>query len=75
MIDSLGNYITRDGRKVTVHTITESKPDCTSFNVKGQVWREFRGKLSPRWYEIWQSNGKFRAIGDSNLDIIAKSSD
>jgi hypothetical protein len=63
-----GDYITRDGRRVTIH-----KTDGVgSFPVKGSVWRMFRGKMRPRGYEIWMINGSYRPLGHHGLDIVAK---
>jgi hypothetical protein len=65
-----GDYITKNGRRVTIDRITD-KEKATA-NCKGTVWRLFRGKARPRGYEIWCDSGKFLFIGDHNLDIVAK---
>ncbi len=61
-----GDYVTRDGRRVTIHTIG----GAGSFPVKGSVWRMFRGKLRPKGYEIWMENGSHMPLGQHGLDIV-----
>lgn len=54
IVSAPGEYITRDGRQVTVHEIGETATFC----VRGSIWVEFRGKLRPRRHEIWHPNGR-----------------
>lgn len=67
-ITTHGEYVTRDGSHVTVHAIEGP----SSFPVKGAVWRMFRGKFRPRGYEIWALDGRFHAVGEHSLDIVAE---
>ena len=70
MINTTGDYRTRDGSKVT---ITEIRLGTSTFEAKGQVWKMFRGKLVPRGYDIWKVDGNHNAIGEHRLDIVEAS--
>lgn len=61
-----GDYITRDGTRVTIREI--SGP--SSWPCKGSVWSMFRGKYVPRGYGIWQVNGRYLAVDEHPLDIM-----
>lgn len=67
IIDAPGDYQTRNGRKVTIHAISEGK---ASAPCQGAVWRMFRGRVSPRGYRIWSRDGRALFVGISKLDII-----
>ena len=66
MIVQPGDYITRDGRRVTVREIRGPATAC----VKGQIWKMFRGVLRPRGYHTWTIKGRYRFIGDHQADLV-----
>jgi hypothetical protein len=67
IIDGPGQYMTRSGKTVSIHTVSGSG----TFSAKGAVHREFRGKIVPRGYDIWAPSGRYRAVGEHGLDIVA----
>lgn len=69
LINEPGDYLTRDGTRVTIF---EVRPGTSTFEAKGSVWSMFRGKLRPRGYNIWKTDGRHMAIGDHSLDIIKR---
>lgn len=62
-----GEYLTRNGTRVSVHDVK----DGSSFTVKGTVWKMYRGKYVPRSFNVWLPNGKLLPTGDSPLDIVS----
>jgi hypothetical protein len=46
IITAPGEYVTRDGRKVTIHTVQDASSPYT-FKAKGSIWRLFRGAMRP----------------------------
>ena len=69
MITETGDYLTRDGTRVTIFEI---RPGTSTFEAKGSVWKMFRGKLRPRGFNIWKTNGQHMAVGEHRLDIVKK---
>ena len=44
IVDGPGDYVTRDGRRVTIHEVkSPSAPDTTSFGASGAIWKDYRG--------------------------------
>lgn len=74
-----GDYITRDGRRVTIHALELYAPapnqplrhEVTAFEAKGSVWRTVRGVSKPNDYSAWHLSGAYSGIGESPLDIVA----
>lgn len=69
MITETGDYLTRDGSKVTIHEI---RLGTSTFEAKGSVWKLFRGKLRPRGFNIWKTDGHHMAVGEHKLDIVER---
>ena len=69
-ITTPGDYVTRDGSRVTVHAIGPTKEGCTTFNVKGAVWRMFRGKVRPKGLAIWTQAGRALPLKETTKDIV-----
>ncbi|AZO48079.1 hypothetical protein [Mesorhizobium sp. M4B.F.Ca.ET.058.02.1.1] len=67
IIDKLGDYRTRDGRKANIFGFNDN--DVT-FPVRGAVYKMYRGKERPRGYFIWMKDGRSRALGESGLDLV-----
>lgn len=68
-----GDYKTRMGDRVTVYEVKperEHEKGCTSFRVKGSIWRTYRGKYCPRGYDIWHVSGRGFPLRESNKDIV-----
>ena len=73
VIDGLGIYIMRDGRRAHIHTIKDnSDKSVTSFTCKGSRSRMFRGKQVFDGYAIWHESGRSVATSISPFDIVAK---
>lgn len=70
VIEAVGDYVTRDGRRVTIHEIKSSTPGTTSFPAKGSVWRMSRGKDRPGGLDIWHPSGRNQAQRESTRDIV-----
>jgi len=66
-IEEPGNYRTRDGRRVTVHAIN---PKPVTFRVQGAIWKMFRGKVRPRGYTIWTTEGRHDVLRPKACDIV-----
>lgn len=62
-----GDYVTRDGRRVTVHAVNANP---VTFPVQGAIWRMFRGKERPRGYHIWTRGGRSGLLGPRPSDIV-----
>lgn len=79
VIDGVGDYVTRSGKRVTIHQIKVYAPqpnqplrhEVTSFEAKGSVWRKVRGKEQAADYDIWHLSGRW-AVGESPRDIVGK---
>ncbi|WP_327210005.1 hypothetical protein [Rhizobium leguminosarum] len=61
-----GDYLTRSGKRVQIREISGKG----TFNAKGAVYREFRGRTVARGYDIWHPSGCYRAVGEHGLDIV-----
>jgi hypothetical protein len=71
-----GDYVTRDGRRVTIREIKENPdPTTTAFGVKGSIWKMFRGKERPRVNNIWHVSGRSLPLDESPADIVGLWSD
>jgi hypothetical protein len=65
IINRPGNYLTRDGRLVTIFSVSE-KTGCN-----GRIWKEFRGKMAPRTHRSWDMNGRRSFLEIMGSDIIS----
>lgn len=65
-----GDYVTRDGRRATIHTVQDDASPYT-FKAKGSIWRLFRGKQRPRGHQIWHKSGRLDMVTEKPGDIIA----
>ena len=72
LIDGPGDYLTRDGRRVTIHTVREHRPGVTFFAAAGGLWREFRGTIRPKGYRLWHRCGRGSVFGEAGSDIVCK---
>jgi hypothetical protein len=78
VITGPGDYVTRDGRRVTIHAVVPYAPlpngaprhELTAFEAKGAVWAMFRGTMRPRGLSIWHLSGNYRGLQPSPLDIV-----
>lgn len=68
-ITAPGDYITRNGTRVTIHRIDNGSVPYT-FPCKGSAWKMFRGAMRPRGYNVWMRSGHVNAVGDHPLDIV-----
>jgi hypothetical protein len=66
VVTSPGDYLTRSGKRVQIREISGNG----SFNAKGAVYREFRGRTVARGFDIWHPSGCYRAVGEHGLDIV-----
>lgn len=75
VITSPGDYVTRDGRRVTIATV--SPPSfyghaTTRFTAKGHVWGMFRGKSRPVTSAIWHISGRRVVLHEHATDIVGR---
>lgn len=69
VITAPGDYITRNGTRVTIHRIDNGSVPYT-FPCKGSAWKMFRGAMRPRGFNVWMRSGHVNAVGDHPLDIV-----
>lgn len=69
VITAPGDYITRNGTRVTIHCIDNGYIPYT-FPCKGSAWKMFRGAMRPRGFNVWMRSGHLNAVGDHPLDIV-----
>jgi hypothetical protein len=73
IIDGPGDYITRDGRRVTIHTIEPTKTLATTgFHAKGHIWRRVDSIGRHPQYDTWHISGHYWTYGDLALDIVGE---
>ena len=73
IVTEIGEYQTRAGDRVTVSEISPAGDSgCTSFRVKGSVWREYRGKYKPMGYAIWHISGRKYPLREARTDIVGR---
>lgn len=72
IIDSPGDYVTRDGRRVTIRQVRDTGPGTTSFGAVGGVWRTLRGVTRPRGHDIWHVSGRHLVLRESPQDVIGR---
>lgn len=66
-----GEYVTRDGRRVTVQAV-QPKESPYTFKVKGSLWRMFRGECRPRGSQAWHVSGRLDMVKEKAGDIIGR---
>jgi len=71
VVSEPGEYVTRDGRRVTVHDV-QPKESPYTFKVKGQLWRMFRGRCAPRGLQVWHVSGRLDMVIEKPGDIIGR---
>lgn len=69
VITAPGDYITRNGTRVTIDSIDNGSVPYT-FPCKGSAWKMFRGAMRPRGFNVWMRSGHLNAVGDHPLDIV-----
>lgn len=69
VITSPGDYVTRNGTRITIDYIDNGSAPYT-FPCKGRPWKMFRGAMRPRGYNVWMRTGRLNAVGDHPLDIV-----
>lgn len=69
VVDGTGDYVTRDGRRVTVYTISSGNE---TFTVKGAIHRENRGRYQAKDRMTWHKSGRCYPVLPSPDDIIVK---
>lgn len=69
IITAPGDYITRNGDRVT---ITEVQADSSpyTFKAKGSTWKMFRGAMRPRGHNVWHKSGRLDMVTEKGGDII-----
>lgn len=72
-IDAIGDYMARDGSRVTVHEIAPIRdPLNWQANVKGSIWRMFRGKVRPKGLAIWKQDGRALPLRECSKDVVSR---
>lgn len=72
VIDGPGDYVTRDGRRVTIRTVKDVAPGTTSFGATGSLWTERKGVVRPRGNDIWHQSGRHMVTQESGRDIVGR---
>ena len=75
IIDGPGEYVTRDGGRATIREVKylpDHKPENTAFAAKGSLWKQFRGKYTPRGHDIWHVSGRGFPLNEAGTDIVGK---
>lgn len=74
IVDLPGDYVTRDGARVTIHEVKLRGDDhtTTEFLAKGSEWRMFRGKVRPHGFDIWHVSGRGFPLRESGRDIVGR---
>lgn len=70
LIDAPGEYVTRDGRRVTIREVRTDTPGTTSFGATGGVWKKVRGVTKARSVDVWHISGRHMVLRESPLDIV-----
>jgi hypothetical protein len=73
VITGPGDYIRRDGARVTIREVdaeAAAKLDVTAYAAKGSAWRMFRGKIRLRGYDVFHVSGRANAFHEGESDII-----
>lgn len=72
VITKPGDYVTRAGDRVTVDAIVTQNGagQNATFPIKGRIWKMYRGEVRPREFKVWQSNGLFYPLRESQWDIV-----
>lgn len=71
IINSPGDYVTRDGQRVTIFAIAD--PHMATFNCKGHLYiPNGRGTGWRMKFDIWQPNGRHKALGEHDCDIVGE---
>lgn len=68
IIDGPGEYLTRDGGRVTIHDVDGKG----TFSARGSKWKVYRGKWRPRLYGIWHTSGRYLPLREDENDIVSK---
>lgn len=72
IIDAPGDYVARNGNRVTVHHIAPPCKGVTQFAAKGSIWRKPTAMGQNPPYSIWHISGRYYALGEHPLDIVKK---
>lgn len=73
VIDAPGIYLTRNGRRVTIHAVApRTELAVSAFAAKGSIWKKPDSLGINPEYGIWHDSGAYRALGEHGLDIVAK---
>lgn len=68
VIDGPGQYLTRGGKRVVIQE--HHRDTVSTFKASGSLI--MREKPLRKQWQIWKPNGQFRAIGESEFDIVSK---
>lgn len=72
IIDAPGDYVTRDGDRVTIREVRDAVPGTTSFGASGSVWRSMKGITRARGHDVWHVSGRHLVSRESPLDIVGR---
>lgn len=68
IITETGDYVTRDGSRVTIFSLDGKG----IFSCKGHVHKMWTGSKRPYGCSIWKPNGRYLSLRESTKDIVAK---
>ncbi len=73
VIDGPGEYVARNGHRVTINEVKpHTSNDTTAFAAKGSMWKMFRGNYQARGYQIWHISGRAYPLDEAGIDVVAK---
>ncbi len=73
VVDAIGDYVTRDGRRASVHDIAPVRvADATEFRVKGVIFSPTDGPRRKRRFTIWHVSGRALPLRESGADIVGR---
>lgn len=71
IITAKGDYVSRDGKRVTILDVKpQGRDDTTAFSAKGMVWKVMRQKHVPKAFNAWHVSGRLYPLHESASDII-----
>lgn len=69
IIDGPGLYQLRSGRTALIHQIV---PGTSTFEAKGAIGVQRRGKVRYEGLEIWHVSGRYAVLAETCNDIVGK---
>lgn len=72
IVDGPGDYVTRDGHRVTVRAVRAATLGTNAFGVEGSAWSERGGVRRARGNDVWHESGRHMVTRDSGRDLVGR---